>query len=165
MSLFINLCSTQISLACIASDSEKRYAVESRGVQTKVSIEIIITTSAGFLCGFLNTVASSRSVVTLPLLFLVGLSPSMTNAQAIYNANSQYKGYTQTSPSGVTNTYNSMGQNVGSSQMDNGQRNFYIHNGAYQGANTAPAYIAPNTPINIPRQAPQAPTIKGWKNT
>lgn len=88
--------------------------------------------------------------------------PLVTMAQAIYDANGQYKGYSQTSPSGVTNTYNSMGQNVGSSQIDNGQRNFYTHNGAYQGTNTAPAYNLPNTPINTPRQAPQAPTIKGW---
>ena len=83
-------------------------------------------------------------------------------AQAIYDANGQYKGYQQTSPSGVTNTYNSMGQNIGSSQIDNGQRNFYSPNGAYQGTNTAPAYSAPNTSINTPRQAPQAPSIKGW---
>jgi len=165
MSLLINLCSTKILLACIASGSEKRYAVESRGTQTKVSIEIIIAISAGILCGFLNTVISSRSAVTLSLLFLVGLGTSIAKAQAFYNANSQHKGYTQTSPSGVTNTYNSMGQNVGSSQMDNGQRNFYTHNGAYQGTNTAPAYVAPNTPIDIPRKAPQAATIKGWKNT
>ena len=84
------------------------------------------------------------------------------SAQAIYDANGQYKGYSQTSPSGVTNTYNSMGQNVGSSQIDNGQRNFYTHNGAYQGTNTAPAYNPPNTTINAPRQAPQAPVMKGW---
>jgi len=84
------------------------------------------------------------------------------SAQAIYDASGQYKGYQQTSPSGVTNTYNSMGQNVGSSQIDNGQRNYYSPNGAYQGTNTAPVYIAPNTTINAPRQAPQAPVIKGW---
>jgi len=84
-------------------------------------------------------------------------------AQAIYDANGQYKGYQQTSPSGVTNTYNSMGQNVGSSQIDNGQRNFYSPNGAYQGTITAtPAPIQPNTTINTPRQAPQAPVLKGW---
>ena len=84
-------------------------------------------------------------------------------AQAIYDANGQYRGYQQTSPSGVTNTYNSVGQNVGSSQIDNGQRNFYSPNGAYLGTNTAaPAPIQPNTTINTPRQAPQAPTIKGW---
>ena len=84
-------------------------------------------------------------------------------AQAIYDANGQYKGYQQTSPSGVTNTYNSMGQNVGSSQVDNGQRNFYSPNGAYQGTNTAtPAPMQSNTTINTPRQAPPAPSIKGW---
>ena len=84
-------------------------------------------------------------------------------AQAIYDANGQYKGYQQTSPSGVTNTYNSMGQNVGSSQIDNGQRNFYSPNGAYQGTNTAtPAPMQSNTTINTPRQAPPAPSIKGW---
>jgi hypothetical protein len=55
-----------------------------------------------------------------------------------------------------------MGQNVGSSQIDNGQRNFYTHNGAYQGTNTAPAYTPPNTTINTPRQVPQAPVMKGW---
>jgi len=84
-------------------------------------------------------------------------------AQAIYDANGQYRGYQQTSSSGVTNTYNSMGQNVGSSQIDNGQRNFYSPNGAYQGTNTTtPAPIQPNTTINTPRQVPQAPVMKGW---
>ena len=95
-------------------------------------------------------------------VFFLFFISSGSFAQAIYDANGQYKGYQQTSPSGVTNTYNSMGQNMGSSQIDNGQRNFYAPNGAYQGTNTAPAYIAPNTTINTPRQAPQVPTIKGW---
>ena len=92
------------------------------------------------------------------ILFLSGT----VHAQAIYDASGQYKGYSQTSPSGVTTTYNTQGQSVGSSQIDNGQRNFYTHNGAYQGTNTAPAYSVPNTTINTPRQAPQAPSIKGW---
>ena len=84
-------------------------------------------------------------------------------AQAIYDPNGQYRGYQQTSPSGVTNTYNAIGQNVGSSQIDNGQRNFYSLNGAYQGTNTAtPVPMQPNTTINTPRQAPQAPVMKGW---
>jgi len=84
-------------------------------------------------------------------------------AQAIYDANGQYKGYSQTSPSGVTNTYNAMGQNVGSSQIDNGQTNFYSPQGQYQGTKTAtPAPMQPNTTINAPRQAPQAPSVKGW---
>ena len=88
---------------------------------------------------------------------------SGASAQAIYDANGQYKGYQQISPSGVTNTYNSTGQNVGSSQIDNGQRNFYSPSGAYQGTNTAtPAPMQPNTTINTPRQVPQVPTVKGW---
>jgi hypothetical protein len=96
------------------------------------------------------------------ILILLFISTN-SMAQAIYDANGQYKGYQQTSPSGVTNTYNSMGQNVGSSQIDNGQRNFYSPNGAYQVTNTAaPAPIQPNTTINTPRQAPQAPVMRGW---
>ena len=84
-------------------------------------------------------------------------------AQAIYDANGQYKGYSQTSPSGVTTTYNTQGQGVGSSQIDNGQTNYYSSAGTYQGTNTAtPAPIQPNTMINTPRQAPQAPVMKGW---
>ena len=97
------------------------------------------------------------------LVIFIGMSLGNAYSQAIYEANGQYKGYQQTSPSGVTNTYNSMGQNVGSSQIDNGQRNYYSPNGAYQGTNTAtPTPIQPNTTINTPRQAPQAPVMKGW---
>ena len=88
---------------------------------------------------------------------------SAAYAQAIYDANGQYKGYSQTSPSGVTTIYNSQGQSIGSSQIDNGQTNYYSPNGAYQGTNTAtPAPMRPNTTINAPRQAPQAPVMKGW---
>jgi hypothetical protein len=84
-------------------------------------------------------------------------------AQAIYDSNGQYKGYSQTSPSGVTTTYNNQGQSIGSSQIDNGQTNYYSPNGAYQGVNTAaPSLAQPNTTINTPRQAPQAPAMKGW---
>jgi hypothetical protein len=84
-------------------------------------------------------------------------------AQALFDANGQYRGYQQTSPSGVTNTYNAMGQNVRSSQIDNGQTNYYSPAGAYQGTNTAtPAPMQPNTTINTPRQAPQAPVMMGW---
>ena len=43
-------------------------------------IEIFIAVGAGLLCGFLNTVASSGSAVTLPLLIFMGLTPSMANA-------------------------------------------------------------------------------------
>lgn len=84
-------------------------------------------------------------------------------AQAIYDANGQYKGYSQTSPSGVTTTYTPSGQSVGSSQVDNGQTNYYSPYGAYQGTNMAtPSAPIPNTTINTPRQAPQAPVMKGW---
>ena len=84
-------------------------------------------------------------------------------AQAIYDANGQYKGYSQTSPSGVTTTYNAQGQSVGSSQVDSGQTSYYSPNGAYLGTNTvATNPIQTNTAINTPRQAPQAPVMKGW---
>jgi len=89
--------------------------------------------------------------------------PVLSSAQAIYDANGQYKGYQQTSPSGVTTTYAPQGQSIGSSQVDNGQTSYYSPGGAYQGTTTAtPALAAPNTSINVPRQVPQAPTIKGW---
>ena len=95
-------------------------------------------------------------------LFLL-LAFSELNAQAIYDANGQYKGYSQTSPSGVTTTYNIQGQSVGSSQIDNRQTNYYSPTGAYQGTNTAvPAAVPPNTIINTPRQVPQVPVMKGW---
>ena len=84
-------------------------------------------------------------------------------AQAIYDAKGQYQGYQQTSPSGVTTTYNQQGQSTGTSQVDNGQTNYYSPAGAYQGTNTAtPSPMTPNTMINTPRQAPQAPAMKGW---
>lgn len=84
------------------------------------------------------------------------------SAQAVYDANGQYKGYTQTSPSGVTNVYSAQGQNTQSFQTDNGQTSFYSPAGAYQGTSTAPIQTQPNTTINTPRQAPQAPQVKGW---
>lgn len=82
--------------------------------------------------------------------------------QAIYGPNGDYRGYTQTSPSGVTNVYTATGQNVQSYQTDNGQTNFYSPQGQYQGTSTTPIYSQPNTTINTPRQAPQAPSVKGW---
>jgi hypothetical protein len=85
------------------------------------------------------------------------------SAQAIFDASGQYKGYQQTSPSGVTTTYTPQGQSIGSSQIDNGQINYYSPAGAYQGTNTAtPVTVQPNTTINTPRQAPQVPVVKGW---
>lgn len=97
------------------------------------------------------------------LILTVFVATSNCVAQAIYDANGQYKGYSQTSPSGVTTTYNTQGQSVGSSQIDNGQTNYYSPNGAYLGTNTAtPSPPQPNTTINAPRYAPQAPIMKGW---
>jgi len=94
-----------------------------------------------------------------PLLFF-SLNCS---AQAIYDANGQDKGHSQTSPSGVTTNYSTQGLSLGSSQVDKGQTNYYSPNGAYQNTNTAtPAPVQPNTTINTPRQAPQALVMKGW---
>jgi hypothetical protein len=82
--------------------------------------------------------------------------------QAIYDANGQYKGYSQTSPSGVTTIYSPQGQALQSFQTDSGQTNFYSPQGQLQGSTTAPIYTQPNTTINTPRQVPQVPTVKGW---
>jgi uncharacterized membrane protein YfcA len=41
--------------------------------------EIVIILVAGFLCGFFNTVASSGSAVTLPLLIFLGLPPAIAS--------------------------------------------------------------------------------------
>ena len=88
---------------------------------------------------------------------------SQVHAQAIYGPQGQYQGYSQTSPSGVTTIYTPQGQSLGSSQIDNGQTNYYSPNGTYQGTSTLhPLPMQPNTNINTPRQAPQAPVIKGW---
>ena len=93
----------------------------------------------------------------------ISLLTELCVAQAIYGPQGQYQGYSQTSPSGVTNVYNAQGQNVGSSQVDSGQTNYYSPGGAYQGTNTAtPSPPQVNTTINAPRQAPQAPSVKGW---
>lgn len=43
-------------------------------------IEIVLALIGGLLCGFLNTVASSGSAITLPLLMFMGLAPSIANA-------------------------------------------------------------------------------------
>ena len=43
-------------------------------------IEFIFAIVGGLLCGFLNTVASSGSAVTLPLLMFMGLTPLIANA-------------------------------------------------------------------------------------
>ena len=94
-------------------------------------------------------------------LFLMFFT-STVFSQVIYGPQGQYQGYSQTSPSGVTNVYNANGQNVQSFQTDNGQTSFYGPQGQYQGTSTAPIYTQPNTTINTPRYAPQAPMVKGW---
>ena len=88
--------------------------------------------------------------------------PALGFAQNVYGPQGQYQGYTQTSPSGVTNVYNAQGQNVQSFQTDNGQTSFYSPQGQYQGTTTAPVTMQPNTTINMPRQVPKAPIVKGW---
>lgn len=98
---------------------------------------------------------------TIHLLALISLA-NLANAQAIYDANGQYKGYSQTSPSGVTTIYSPQGQTLQSFQTDSGQTNFYSPQGQFQGSSTAPIYSQPNTTINTPRQVPQVPTVKGW---
>ena len=95
-------------------------------------------------------------------LLLIFLTPKFLYAQAIYDANGQYRGYSQTSPSGVTTLYSSQGQALQSFQTDSGQTNFYSPQGQFQGSSTAPIYNQPNTTINTPRQAPQVPTVRGW---
>jgi hypothetical protein len=65
-------------------------------------------------------------------LYILAFIASNACAQAIYDANGQYKGYSQTSPSGVTTIYSPQGQSLGSSQIDNGQTNYYSPNGAYR---------------------------------
>ena len=92
-------------------------------------------------------------------LFLIS---GFAYGQAIYGPNGDYRGYSQTSPSGVTNVYSATGQNVQSFQTDNGQTNFYSPQGQYQGTTTTPIQTTPNTTLNAPRQVPQAPSVKGW---
>lgn len=96
------------------------------------------------------------------IAIVLGSQVGVSFAQAVYGPQGQYQGYQQTSPSGVTTNYNAQGQSTGSFQTDNGQTNFYSPQGQYQGTATAPITTTPNTTINTPRQAPQAPTVKGW---
>ena len=96
--------------------------------------------------------------ITFVLLFVT----TNSMAQAIYDANGQYRGYSQTSPSGVTTIYSPQGQALQSFQTDSGQTKFYNPQGQLQGSTTAPIYTQPNTTINTPRQVPQVPTVKGW---
>jgi hypothetical protein len=103
-----------------------------------------------------------KYLITLLFVVQAALAFRSVSAQAIYGPNGYYAGYSQTSPSGVTNVYNASGQNVQSFQTDSGQTNFYSPQGNYQGTTTAPVYAIPNTSINAPRQVPQVPSVKGW---
>lgn len=103
-----------------------------------------------------------KYLITLFLIAQAVLLVRGASAQAIYGPTGNYLGYSQTSPSGVTNVYNATGQNVQSFQTDSGQTNFYSPNGVYQGTSTTPVVSVPNSSINAPRQAPQAPSVKGW---
>lgn len=103
-----------------------------------------------------------KYLITLLFIVQAALAFRSVSAQAIYSPNGNYAGYSQTSPSGVTNIYNASGQNVQSFQTESGQTNFYSPQGNYQGITTAPVYAMPNTSINAPRQVPQVPSVKGW---
>lgn len=103
-----------------------------------------------------------KYLITLFLIAQAVLLTRSASAQAIYGPTGNYLGYSQTSPSGVTNIYNATGQNVQSFQTDSGQTNFYSPQGTYQGTSTTPIYAAPNTSINTPRQVPQAQSVRGW---
>lgn len=98
----------------------------------------------------------------LALMGFASTAQFPAHSQAVYGPQGQYQGYQQTSPSGVTTNYNAQGQSTGSFQTDAGQTNFYSPQGQYQGTATAPITATTNTTINTPRQAPQAPTVKGW---
>jgi hypothetical protein len=100
-----------------------------------------------------------KSVIVGTVMFVAA---GVVSAQAIYGPQGQYRGYIQTSPSGVTTTYSATGQVTGSFQTDRGQTNFYSPQGVYQGTATAPIYAVPNTTIDTPRQVPQVPQMRGW---
>ena len=100
-----------------------------------------------------------KYIITLLLIAQCVILARTASAQALYGPSGNYLGYSQTSPSGVTNVYSATGQNVQSIQTDNGQTNFYSPQGAYQGTSTAPIVAAPNSTINAPRQAPQAESL------
>ncbi|ANI99667.1 hypothetical protein A8O14_05965 [Polynucleobacter wuianus] len=86
----------------------------------------------------------------------------LAHGQAIYGPNVEYKGYVQTSPNGVSNSYSATGALQGSAQVQGNQTNFYGSQGQYQGNIQAPIVTPPNTTISTPRQVNQSPSIKGW---
>lgn len=82
--------------------------------------------------------------------------------QAVYGPNGEYKGYIQTSPNGVSNSYSATGAFQGSTQVQGNQTNFYGPQGQYQGNIQAPIYTPQNTTIGTPPQVYKVPSIKGW---
>ena len=94
----------------------------------------------------------------LAILLISGIA----YGQAIYGPNGEYKGYIQTSPNGVSNSYSATGAFQGSAQVQGNQTNFYGPQGQYQGNIQAPIYTSPNTTIGTPPQVNQVPSIKGW---
>ena len=44
------------------------------------AVDLLLALGAGFACGFLNTAASSGSVVTLPIMIFLGLDAATANA-------------------------------------------------------------------------------------
>lgn len=99
-----------------------------------------------------------KHLLCIATLLLYGLA----HGQAIYGPNGEYKGYVQTSPNGVSNTYSANGSLQGSAQVQGNQTNFYGPQGQYRGNIQAPITTPPNTTIGSPRQVNQAPSIKGW---
>jgi len=94
----------------------------------------------------------------LAMLLISGIA----HGQAVYGPNGEYKGYIQTSPNGVSNSYSATGAFQGSAQVQGNQTNFYGPQGQYQGNIQAPIYTPPNTTIGTPPQVNQVPSIKGW---
>lgn len=94
----------------------------------------------------------------LAILVISGIA----HGQAVYGPNGEYKGYIQTSPNGVSNSYSATGAFQGSAQVQGNQTNFYGPQGQYQGNIQAPIYTPPNTTIGTPPQVNQVPSIKSW---
>jgi len=94
----------------------------------------------------------------LAILLISGIA----HGQAVYGPNGEYKGYIQTSPNGVSNSYSTTGAFQGFAQVQGNQTNFYGPQGQYQGNIQAPITTPPNTTIGTPLQVNQAPSIKGW---
>lgn len=90
------------------------------------------------------------------------LAYGLANAQAVYGSQGQYLGYMAVTPNGVSTYFTPAGQAVQSSQVDNGQTNFYSPQGVYQGTSTVPTYRAPNVTYTVPREVPQVRSLGGW---